>query len=167
MRNNDINIQVYYKKYGPMILRRCRFLLKEEDLALDAMHDVFVNLLINKKTIKDNYPSSLLFTMATNICLNIIRKNTNSGLVSDNSILEKIVVYEENEKEFLLRKMIELIFFRDRKSTRELAVMSYVDGMTLKEISKETGLSESGIRLRLKNLKQKIKEGGDLWVKKI
>ena len=31
-----------YRTFGPMVLRRCRFLLKDEEKALDAMQDVFV-----------------------------------------------------------------------------------------------------------------------------
>jgi RNA polymerase sigma-70 factor (ECF subfamily) len=71
MRN--IDIEEYYKKYCPMVLRRCRWLLKDEDKALDAMQDVFVLLLRNRDRLKGNYPSSLLYRIATNVCLNIIR----------------------------------------------------------------------------------------------
>lgn len=55
-----LNIEEWYKKYGPMVLRRCRFLLKNEEKALDAMQDVFVNLITNSDKINDAYPSSLL-----------------------------------------------------------------------------------------------------------
>ena len=63
-----------YRQYGPMVLRRCRFILKNEEKALDAMQDVFVRLIERKERI-NNVCSSLLYTMATNICLNKIRSD--------------------------------------------------------------------------------------------
>ena len=38
-----------YRQFGPMVLRRCRFLLKNEEKALDAMQDVFVRLIERKE----------------------------------------------------------------------------------------------------------------------
>jgi len=35
----------YYCTYGPMVLRRCRRLLGDDQAARDAMHDVFVQVL--------------------------------------------------------------------------------------------------------------------------
>ena len=34
-----------YRTYAPMVLRRCRFLLKDEAEALDIMQDVFIRIL--------------------------------------------------------------------------------------------------------------------------
>ena len=42
-------------KYGPMVLRRCRQLLRDEDEALDACQDVFVRLL-QQRTRLDRRP---------------------------------------------------------------------------------------------------------------
>ena len=63
-----------YRQYGPMVLRRCRFILKNEEKALDAMQDTFVRLIERKEKIT-NVCSSLLYTMATNVCLNKIRSD--------------------------------------------------------------------------------------------
>ena len=68
-----IDVEAWYRKYGAMVLRRCRKLLKDEQLAVQAMQDVFVKLLDYQARLKDEYPSSLLYRMATNTCLNIIR----------------------------------------------------------------------------------------------
>jgi len=34
-----IDVDAYYRRYGPMVLRRCRKLLGQEQDALDAMQD--------------------------------------------------------------------------------------------------------------------------------
>jgi len=53
-----------------MVLRRCRFLLGEEDQALDTTHDVFVQLLRHRERLSGEHPSSLLYTIATRLSLN-------------------------------------------------------------------------------------------------
>ena len=40
-----MNVEILYEKYGSMVLRRCRRLLRDEDRAMDAMQDVFVRVL--------------------------------------------------------------------------------------------------------------------------
>ena len=44
----EIDLEVYYIRYGPMVLRRCRRMLRDEQSAFDAMQEVFVKLLILK-----------------------------------------------------------------------------------------------------------------------
>ena len=40
-----MNVERLYEKYGPMVLRRCRQLLGDEEEAMDVTQDVFVKLL--------------------------------------------------------------------------------------------------------------------------
>lgn len=58
-----------YRTFGPMVLRRCRFLLKDEEKALDALQDVFVRILDRKQKL-ETVCSSLFYVMATHICRN-------------------------------------------------------------------------------------------------
>ena len=68
-----IDVEAYYRRYGPQVLRRCRFLLRDEEKAVDAMHDVFVQLLRYQGGLKNSAPSSLLHQIATRVCLNRLR----------------------------------------------------------------------------------------------
>ena len=68
-----MNVDQLYRRYGPMVIRRCTQLLRDEEQALDAAQDVFVRLMERQDRLKDDYPSSLLYRMATNLCLNRIR----------------------------------------------------------------------------------------------
>ncbi|MFP4378815.1 MAG: RNA polymerase sigma factor, partial [Spirochaetales bacterium] len=58
-------------------------MLREEEAALDAMQDVFVELLRRENDLTDQAPSSLLYTIATNVCLNRIRKRNRHPETSD------------------------------------------------------------------------------------
>jgi len=56
-----------------MVLRRCRQLLRDEEEALDACQDVFVRIIEKRRRLRADYPSSLLYRITTNVCLNRIR----------------------------------------------------------------------------------------------
>lgn len=157
-----IDIEEYYSRYGPMVLRRCRRLLKDEDRALDAMQEVFVKLLSYKDRLNGSYPSSLLFRIATNICLNKIRDRRDHQSLDDADNLTQIATYDEIETRLINNNLLDFIFKKEKESvrinpkkpgTREIAVMHFVDGMTLKEVADEVGLSVSGVRKRLRQLR--------------
>lgn len=141
-----------YTKYGPMVLRRCRNMLRDEERALDAMQDVFVKVLDKRQKLKNNYPSSLLYTMATNHCLNIMRRE--SRFSEDDKILERIVSSEVLEERATNRLFLDQLFNSQKPSTRTMAFLHYRDGLTLEETAELTGLSVSGVRRRLRKLRE-------------
>jgi RNA polymerase sigma-70 factor (ECF subfamily) len=146
-----------------MVMRRCRKLLKDEELARDAMHEVFVRLLRFKDRLTDTYPSSLMYRMATNVCLDIIASNRGFEEVDDNDIIYRIACYQESEETVIMKNFLDYIFSKEKKSTRIMAVLHYVDGLTYEEVALEMGLSVSGVRKRLRVFKSKLKEGGVKW----
>ena len=155
--DQDINVEEFYRRYGPMVLRRCRRLLQDEEAALDAMQDVFTKVLVNRKRLKNQYPSSLLYRIATNVCLNVIRAQKYRQQSDEDDVLTNIAMYDEKESRLVTSNLLDHIFKREKKSTREMAVMHYVDGMTLEQVARESGLSVSGVRKRLRELKARVK----------
>lgn len=155
-----IDVRGYYEKYAPMVLRRCRFLLRNEEEALDIMQDVFVRLLKSESQLKHQAPSSLLYTMATNLCLNRLRRKKLEPLGVENDFLENQEGVHQHERLILTQLILDRIFAREKESTRLIAVYHYVDGMTLEETARVAGMSVSGIRKRLAALKSKAK-----WLK--
>lgn len=144
-----------YRKYGPMVLRRCRFLLKNEDKALDAMQDVFVRL-IERKNVITEICSSLLFTMATNVCLNKIRADKlRSG--PEFEVIAEIVEDSSSsleEEKVDTSVLLDCIFSERDSKDRQIAILHYVDGYTLEETAELTKMSVSGIRKRLNKLQE-------------
>lgn len=163
-----INVEEYYKKYAPMILRRAKWILKDEDKAYDALQETFIRLIKNQYKLKDKYPSSLLYTMATNVCLNMIRSENRKAETKDEELLLKIAKTHDDSKRIELNDILDRIFMKEKVSTKLIAFMHYVDKMTLKEVADEVGLSVSGVRKRLRNLRINAKniEGDIKWKKK-
>lgn len=153
-----INVEGYYTQYGPMVLRRCRKLLKDEESAVDAMQDTFVQLLRYQGRLDDEAPSSLLYRMATNVCLNKIRSASRKREDAGSDLLHKIASAEVPEERFVAANLIGKLFSKQLESTRTIAVLHLLDGMTLNEVASEVGMSVSGVRKRLRPLKSQLEE---------
>jgi RNA polymerase sigma-70 factor (ECF subfamily) len=152
-----LDVDALYRKYGPMVLRRCRRLLVDEEQALDAAQETFVKVLRYQSRLNDKAPSSMLYTIATNTCLNIMRSAGRRPRSAGDEPLSRIASAEDVEAQVVDRTVLDDIFGRERASTRTMAVMHYVDGMTLEEVAGHVGLSVSGVRKRLRTLKERTR----------
>lgn len=148
-----IDVDAAYRRYGAMVLRRCRRLVRDDGKALDAMHDVFVNLLRSKDTLDGAAPASLLMRMATNVCLNQLRGERRRPEDPDDAALLAIAAAEEPGAQSLARFALGKLFGRELESTRVMAVLHLVDGLTLEEVGREVGLSAAAVRKRLTGFK--------------
>jgi RNA polymerase sigma factor (sigma-70 family) len=143
----------WYQLYGPMVLRRCRSLLKDEEAAVDAMHDVFVELLRRGDRLEVDSPSSFLYCTATHVCLNKLRSRARRPEDPDDEVIQRIASIPDTQDRTLSAFSLARIFQREQPSTRAIAVAHLLDGLTLDEVAKEFGLSVSGVRKRLRMLR--------------
>jgi RNA polymerase sigma factor (sigma-70 family) len=153
-----LDVEALSRRYGAMVLRRCRRLLGSEDEALDACQDVFVLLMEHRTRLDDRYPSSLLYRMATNVCLNRIRDRARRPSTPDEELLASIAGGEEPGGGSDARLLLDWLFNRQPESSRTIAVLHYVDGLTHEEVARRTRLSVSGVRKRLRKLRQMLVE---------
>jgi RNA polymerase sigma-70 factor (ECF subfamily) len=141
--------------YGPMVFRRCRKLLGDEHAARDAMHDVFVQVLSRSDELVDHAPSSLLFRIATNVCLNRLRTRRRRPEDGD-ALLVDIAEVTDPAARSAARAMLDTLFRHEPVDTALIAVLHLHDKMTLEEVAAEVGLSVSGVRKRLAKLRTKL-----------
>ena len=159
----ELDVESLTEKYGPMVLRRCRQLLRDEQEALDACQDVFVRVIEHRRTLDARYPSSLLYRIATNVCLNRIRDRKRSAAASATAIDEDERVHEiacagAPHGNSDARLLLDWLFDRHPESSRTIALLHYVDGLTLEQVAAEIGLSVSGVRKRLRRLRRSLTE---------
>lgn len=153
-----MDVEAYYRRFGPMVLRRCRALLRDPEEAVDAMQDVFVRLLHYSARLDERAPASLLLRMATRVCLNRLRSaRRRPADAVDERVLE-IARAEEPEGAWLARLHLGRAFRDELASTRVIAVLFHVDGLTHEEVAREVGLSVSGVRKRLRNLRAHLEK---------
>jgi RNA polymerase sigma-70 factor (ECF subfamily) len=154
--DRELDVGELSRRYRAMVLRRCRHLLRDEDEAMDACQDVFVRLLEGGGRLRADYPSSLLYRIATNLCLNRLRDRRRRPTTSDEEVLHRLAVAEDNGARTAARSVLDRLFGRHPESSRTLAVMHYVDGLTLEQVACEVGLSVSGVRKRLRGLRETL-----------
>ena len=150
-----IDVEALYRRYGPMVQRRCRTLLADEDLAQDAMQDVFVLLLRKQEQLNGQYPSSLLYRMATNHCLNVLRAGKRRRDRPNEDALASSEAPGSIEDEAEGRDLLDHLLEGERESTRRMVVLHHRDGLTLRETAAAVGMSESGVRKRMRSLRRK------------
>ena len=165
-----VDLAAWYEKYGPMVIRRCRSLLRNDEEAMDAVQDVFLNLLRQESRIRDSFPSSLLYTIATNVCLNKFRAKrrevpdtwvSGAGLSGEwDAVSVSDGAYEQVDAELLVKAILE----DESEENRAICFMYHADGMTLKEIGEAVGLSISGVKKRLEAFRKRarVKLGEDV-----
>lgn len=147
-----------YETFAPMVMRRCLALLKDEAEAGDMMQNVFLRIYAHRNTLDLSNPSSLLWNTATRLCLNRIRDKKRRGLNVDCSeMLLQIAVADDELDAYESAGLLKKIFAKEPESTRTMAVLHYVDNMTLEETAEAVGLSVSGVRKRLRTLQEKVK----------
>ena len=147
-----------------MVLRRCKRLLGDEELALDATQDVFVQVVRHIGRLDTTAPSSLLYRIATRVSLNRLRsdRRRHSSLPRSHDpeavLLQTIAELPDTSEQLSARRLLDRIFQREPESTRVMAVLHFVDGLTLEETASEVGLSVSGVRKRLRVLRERLGE---------
>jgi len=138
-----LDVEALAERYGPMVLRRCRQLLHDEDGAMDASQDVFVRLLEHRERLQARYPSSLLYRIATNVCLNRIRDNGRRTTTSDDELLRRIASAETTGADTEARLMLDRLCARHPVSSRTIAVLHYLDNF--KDLGIHTEMFSDGI----------------------
>ena len=151
-----VDAKHFYCTYGPMVLRRCTRLLGDEQAARDVLHDVFVQVLSRADTLTDQAPSSLLFRIATNLCLNRLRSARRRPETVDSDLLMDIAVTSDPAARSLARSTLDRLFRHEPEGTALVAVLHLVDKMTLEEVAEEVGMSVSGVRKRLRKLRARL-----------
>jgi len=133
-------------------------LLRNEEKAVDAMHDVFVEILKRKETLEVTAPTGLLLTVATRVCLNRMRTERRHPEDADDDKLAQVLDASEEgpESRSLARRWLDKWLGREPESTQVMAVLHFVDGLTLEEVAAEVGLSVSGVRKRIRTLRERL-----------
>lgn len=120
------------------------------------MHDVFVQVLSRADQLDDRAPSSLLFRIATNVCLNRIRSRRRRPEDGDPDLLAQIAERTDPAARSAARSALDALFRHEPDDTALIAVLHLHDRMTLEEVAAEVGMSVSGVRKRLDKLRAKL-----------
>lgn len=151
-RTDQELLRELYERYAARVHDRCRYLLRDEEEARDAMHDVFIKVQKNLAQFRgEASPLTWMTRIATNHCLNLIRAK--KAAWHDRYRREVQVAPKEDsegarhpERKELLRLCLQ----RCDPQTAEAAIYYFVDDMTQAEITQLIGISAPTLRKRLR-----------------
>jgi RNA polymerase sigma-70 factor (ECF subfamily) len=156
-RSPKLNVEALYRRYGPMVLRRCRRILKDEQLALDALQDTFVQVLRHADRFHEAAPGGLLYRIATNECLLRLRSRRRHPETFNAELIDAVAGTDDPASVAVARTVLARLLRDESASTRAMAVLHLVDGLTLDEVAAEVNLSRSGVRKRLRGLLGRVR----------
>ncbi len=125
------------------------------------MHDVFVQVLSHPQ-LDHQGGSSLLFRIATNVCLNKLRSKRRRPEDGDDDVVAEIAEATDPGARNAARAMLDTLFRNEPETTALIAMLHLHDKMTLEETAAELGMSVSGVRKRLCKLRTKLR-ALDTW----
>jgi RNA polymerase sigma factor (sigma-70 family) len=141
-------LEELYEKYAAAVYGRCRYLLKEEAEAKDALQDVFVKALRALPEFRQAAsPSTWILRIATYHCLNLIRTRR-AAWHEELQALQKDRRHEVEPPD--RRELVRVLLAAAPEEAQEVAVMYFVDELTQAEIAQALGRSLPTVRKRLR-----------------
>jgi RNA polymerase sigma factor (sigma-70 family) len=143
MRPGDV--QQLYEKFGYSVYRRCLYLLREEQRAMDMTQDTFVAALDKVISFSsDGKAGAWLLKVATNRCLNELRRQKywRSHEMLDGSAWGATSPIELVEDRMVFQKLLATL--SPQKAT--VVVGYFLEGKTMEEVAAETGYSYPTVR---------------------
>jgi RNA polymerase sigma-70 factor (ECF subfamily) len=137
-----------YEKHAAAVYGRCRYLLKDDAEAKDALQDVFVKALRALPEFRAAAsPSTWILRIATHHCLNLLRKRKALWREQLRMVQAQRRVETESPDR---RELVRVLLAAAPEEAQEVAVLYFVDELTQAEIAQELGRSLPTVRKRLR-----------------
>jgi len=142
-----------FRRHGHLLLRRCRFLMRDPAAAEDVLQEVFVKIMRHGAAYRvADSKLRWLYRVADNCCFDALKKRRDRppplALAED---LEPRTHPAIDER---LRVARALDHLPDRE--RQVAVLAFVDGLTQDQIATEIGWSRQTINRKLKEIRDRL-----------
>lgn len=147
---NKLIIDQIYHAYHKRIFAFALSLLKEEEDALDIVHEVFVKLWKNRHELApDTRVEPLIFTITRNTVLSLFRKKASEKKYQEHlnkAPAEDITSNTENVVEYnLLKDKVDQYVQQLPPKSRKVYLLSREQGLSNKEIAQKMGIAEKTV----------------------
>lgn len=166
-RSMGLDVEQLYRRYGDMVLGRCRTLLRDECEAQDACQEVFLKVHRYRHGFRGQAsPSTYLFRVTTTTCLNRIRsRHRRREELEDEP--RPVPVEDSMLSGHELRDLVTRLMDEVDPGTQACIIYHYVDGMTYPEIAEMMGLSAAAIRKRIATFRARFAAHPPPWLSEL
>jgi len=139
-----------YERYGATVMRRCRYILKDEEAAADATQEVFVKVMGAISGFRqDASPLTWILRIATNHSLNMVAAKKAGWHDRYRQYAEHASASVDEGDHVERSDAVQRVLGKVDAETAQIAIHYYVDEMTQDEIAAVVGRSLPTIRKRL------------------
>ncbi|MGB1205048.1 MAG: RNA polymerase sigma factor [Chitinophagales bacterium] len=154
-------VEILYQRYAPKVYRKCISFVKEDDIAENLTHDIFIKVYLNLASFKRRSKfSTWLYSITYNFCIDYLRKSKKQQVYNledqkevaghaDIDSLEELKGIELKR----LKQLLEMV----KPEEKMILLMKYREEMSIKEIQEVFQISESAVKMRIKRAKEKVR----------
>jgi RNA polymerase sigma-70 factor, ECF subfamily len=164
LMDNDSWLESIMSQYGEELTRIAYLYLKEWKLAEDAVQDAFIKCYVKRSYFRgESTERTWIYSILTNTCKDILRsaaykkvlllhKTFNPSYIPSTESAENSAIKHE-EQWYLSQTVLSLPI-----KYREVIILFYYNGFSIKEISHLLKISESTVKVRLNRGRGKLKK---------
>lgn len=151
MELTDAELADLYDRYAPVLYQRCHRILKNEELARDAVQETFAKVIRNAATFRQQAsPLTWMYRISTNHCLNQVRnsRSRRDKLAHHRDDLTGPIDRPPDAETLDQQRVLDLLDASDDQ-TRQVVVHTFFDDCTRQEVADLVGISVPTVRKRL------------------
>lgn len=148
-------VEEFYARYGHLVLRRSRGILRHETLAHDALQTVFLKVLRRGSALREAESKlAWLYTVTDRCCIDILKRSRRDSSLAD----EASGGSSQPPPPIEARSTLTALMDRLEPRERIIALLLYGDGLTQDEISERLGWSRQTVNKKAKLIRQMARE---------
>lgn len=160
MRQQGLDLDDLYRRYGGLVLRRIHRFYRDEE-ARDVLQEVFARAIEKQDTFRgESSPGTWLYQLTTRHCLNRLRDaRRRRELLAEpdpDAWWSPGATSAQQDKRLLVSELWRLL----DEELAEIGIYYYVDGMSHAEIAEILGVSRRTIGNRLAELERRARVAG-------
>lgn len=161
-RGDESSFTALYNLYSPSVYLSVLKLVKEREVALDVVQDLFLNIWKNRQAIDVNRPfRPYVFRIAKNLVIDFFRKAAKDKRIVDELIASTLTIDEYTEKMVLGNETAHLLnqtIHSLPSQQRKIFTLCKIDGRSYEEVAEMLHLSIATIGNQLSRATKKIRQ---------
>lgn len=155
---SDAEIAELYERYAPIVLRRARAILANEELAQDAVQETFAKVIARWDQFRgDASPTTWIYQITTNHCLNQLRNRGGRRDKLHHRRDELVPEPPAAPDHRLEAETVRTLLADCDDETRRILVHVYFDDMTREQTAVLVGRSVPTVRKRIRSFLERAR----------
>jgi len=158
---NSQMVGVLYDRYVSKVYRKCISFVKEDDIAENLTHDIFIKVYLNLASFKGKSKfSTWLYSITYNFCIDYLRKSKKMQTYSIEDQREAVSDMEVetlDDIKHIEAARLKVLLEKVKPDEKMILLLKYRDDKSIKDIQKIFNISESAVKMRIKRAKEKVR----------